>query len=78
MKSLIRLRGTAGTTMMEYVLILIVIGLTVLFFANRLGVTLRARYGAAKATVNVTKIAPDRHIEVDDQGLTGTAKSVAD
>jgi len=43
-----------------------------------LGITLRARYGAAKATVNVTKIAPDRHIEVDDQGLTGTAKSVQD
>jgi hypothetical protein len=76
MKSAIRLRGTEGTTMMEYVLILIVIGLTVLFFAHHLGVTLRARYGAAKATTDMTKVAPDRHIEVDDQGLTGTAKSV--
>ena len=73
-----RLRDSGGTTMMEYALVLIVIGLIVVFFAQKVGVTLRARYGAAKATTDMTKIAPRRHVEVDDQGLTGTAKSVAD
>ena len=73
-----RLRDSGGTTMMEYALVLIVIGLIVVFFGQKLGVTLRARYGAAKATTDMTKIAPGRHVEVDDQGLTGTAKSVAD
>ena len=61
---------------MEYVLMLIVAGLGILFFATHLGGQLRARFGAAKATVNMTKVAPDRHVEVDDQGLTGTASSV--
>ena len=64
--------------MMEYALVLIVIGLIVVFFASHLGGVLRARYGAAKATTDMTKIAPGRHVEVDDQGMTGTAKSVAD
>ena len=73
-----RLRGSGGTTMMEYAVILIVIGLIVVFFASHLGGTLRARYGAARATTDMTKIAPGRHVEVDDQGLTGTARSVAD
>ena len=78
MKWTTRLRGMDGTTMMEYVLVLIVVGLTILFLARHLGATLRARYGASKATVDMTKIAPGRHVEVDDQGLTGTAKSVPD
>jgi hypothetical protein len=64
--------------MMEYALLLIVIGLIVVFLASHLGGVLRARYGAAKATTDMTKIAPGRHVEVDDHGLTGTARSVPD
>ncbi len=71
-----RLSKDAGVTMMEYALILIVIGLAVLFMMKHLGASLRARYGAVKATTNVTIIDPNRHVEVNDQGLTGTAKSV--
>ena len=73
-----RLRSTGGTTMMEYALVLIVIGLAVLFIATRFGTALRARYGAVKSTVNMTKINPGHHVEVDDEGLTGTAASVPD
>jgi Flp pilus assembly pilin Flp len=73
-----QLHGNAGATTMEYVLILIVVGLTILFIASHLGGTLRARYGAVKATTNVTLIRPGTHVEVDDQGLTGTAKNVPD
>jgi hypothetical protein len=71
-----RLHKTDGATIMEYALVLIVIGLTVLFIANRFGVTLKARYRASKATVDMTKVDPNSHVEVDDQGLTGTAQSV--
>ncbi len=73
-----RLHGSDGATTMEYVIILIVVGLTVLFIASHLGGTLRARYGAVKATTNVTIIRPGTHVEVDDDGLTGTAKNVPD
>jgi Flp pilus assembly pilin Flp len=71
-----RLRGADGTGMVEYALVLIVIGLIVLFIAHRLGKHIRARFGAIKSTTNVTLIAPGRHIEVEDNDLTGTAKSV--
>ena len=70
--------ASAGATIMEYVPILIVVGLIVVFMARFLGSSLRARYGAAKATTDMTKIAPGRHVEVNDQGLTGTARSVPD
>jgi hypothetical protein len=62
--------------MMEYAIMLIVIGLTVLFLATHFGAHLRARYGAMKATTDVTRIAPGTHVEVEDNDLTGTAKSV--
>jgi len=78
MKPITRLHRTAGATLMEYVLVLIVVGLTILFVARHLGASLRARYGAAKATTDMTKIVPGTHVEVDDQGLTGTAKNVPD
>jgi Flp pilus assembly pilin Flp len=71
-----RLANQAGVTMMEYVLILIVLGLAILFVMRNLGSSLRARYGAVKATTNVTIIDPNRHVEVQDNGLSGTAKSV--
>ncbi len=78
MKSTTRFPGNAGATVMEYALVLIVIGLTVLFIATRFGTHLRARYGAMTATTDVTRIAPGTHVEVDDNDLTGTAKSVPD
>jgi len=71
-----RLPRNAGVSMMEYVLILVVLGLAIMFMAKHLGVSLRARYGAVKATTNVTIIDPNRHVEVQDNGLTGSAKSV--
>jgi Flp pilus assembly pilin Flp len=71
-----RLPKNAGVTMMEYALILIVVGLAILFMMKHFGASLRARYGAVKATTNVTIIDPNRHVEVNDQGMTGTAKSV--
>jgi hypothetical protein len=61
---------------MEYSMVLIVVGLIVLFLSHRLGKHIRARFGAIKATTNVTLVAPDRHVEVEDNDLTGTAKSV--
>jgi Flp pilus assembly pilin Flp len=39
---------------MEYVLILVVVGLIIMFAARHLGTSLRARFGAVKATTNVT------------------------
>ena len=71
-----RLLGQEGATTMEYVLAAIVIGLVVLFLATRFGVTVLARFVASDATVDMTKVDPNRHVEVDDQGLVGTAKSV--
>lgn len=73
-----RLRGEGGAGIMEYALVLVVIGLIVMFMAQRLGKHIRARFGAIKSTTNVTLIAPGRHVEVEDNDLTGTAKSVAD
>lgn len=73
-----RLRDRAGNTLMENVLIMIVIGLTIIFIASHFGATMRARFGASNSTVDMTKVRPGFHVEVDDQGLTGTAKSVAD
>lgn len=73
-----RLDSIVGATIMEYVLVLIVIGLIVLFAANRFGPHLSGRYKAMTATTDMTKIAPGRHVEIDDQDLTGTARSVAD
>ena len=71
-----RLRGIGGSTMMEYALILIVVGLLVVFIVTHLGASLRARYGASKSVTDMTKVDPNRHVEVDDQGMSGTAKSV--
>ncbi len=75
---LARLRGSAGNTLLENILIMIVIGLTIIFMASHFGAVIRARFGAAKSTTDMTKVKPGVHVEVDDQGLTGTAKSVPD
>ena len=50
------LRSESGQGMMEYVLIAIVVGLIVLFFAAKFGGSLTNRFGAATNTVGSTKI----------------------